>query len=198
MSGPYRTPLFRLPSLEAFWQMLARRRRSSRALAFAGLGLLFLPGIAVASGSVLFPSVDKHNLLERGVINPSGKPWGLVVTPNGVEPLIGPLPHGVLRPDQEASPIPTAVLQSAIAAGVTDKLVGCYRDTLRDVPGLRGDAVAEIAIRDDHARTAFSFPHSFKYELDTCLEAAFDAVKFPQARGDVAWVHFPLRFVPAQ
>lgn len=195
MRGPYRSLTVPPERHEAYWLSLERHGVTRRRLPKLLLVLGMLPALGVTASVAMSKAATKPAtpVLEKAL----AEPWGLVISRQSVEPLTGTGPVGAPVPDRAASPIPARALQQALAARGKE-LQSCFEGAALYSPELGGDLIVSIALRAGRVETVVTGKKPLRGSLGHCVRHEISRIEFPPTHGEVAWVHYPLRFVAAQ
>lgn len=195
MRDPYRSLIVPPERHEAYWLALERHGTKRRRLPKLLFGLGMLPALGVMGSVALGKASEKPAMpvLEAAF----AEPWGLTISHARVEPLTGGSPRGAALPDRDASPIPARELQRVLSEHGAD-FQRCYESEARFQPELAGDLIVSIALRDGRVETVLTGKKSLRGWVGSCVRTEIARIQFPPTHGEVAWVHYPLRFVANQ
>lgn len=195
MRDPYRSVLVPPERHDAYWRAVERHGATRKRLPKLLFALGMLPALAALTSVAIGKAAAKPPtpVLEKAL----AEPWGLVISRESIEPLTGTGPSGAPLPDRAASPIAARDLQRALAEHAKE-FQRCYDDEARFLPELEGDLIVSIALRGGYVESVLTGKKSLRGWVGSCIRSAVGRIEFPSTHGEVAWVHYPMRFVSTQ
>jgi hypothetical protein len=195
MRGPYRTLTVPPERHETYWKSLERHEQQRRRLRWAFAGVAAFPALTVITSVGIDEALARPEapILEKAL----EQPWGLVISEHAVDPLLHARPQGAPFPDRAATPIPAAELQRLLTAH-SPNFQRCFAAEARFLPQLSGDLIVSIALREGHVESVVTGKKLLRGWLGPCVRREVGRIEFPSTHGEVAWIHFPLRFVSRQ